>query len=117
MSLNPGQRRSLGLVGALIGATLVALTFYLTGMKVGLFLTGLLSYEGMTLVNSHAGDTISEAIWKLASRPLVPLLFGMGLAWALTAGIITSVWLAVATGVLYGHFFWQTQQVYDSANK
>jgi len=45
----------------------------------------LLAYEGVTLFNSRDGDTISEIIWYLSKRPLVPFLFGL----------------------LMGHFFWQ----------
>lgn len=44
----------------------------------------LLLYEGWTLINGTPNDTISESIWRLADRPLVPFLFGF----------------------LMGHFFW-----------
>lgn len=45
-----------------------------------------LLYEGWTLVNHTAGDTISEAVWSISTkRPIVPF----------------------ALGFLMGHFFWQ----------
>jgi hypothetical protein len=41
-------------------------------------------YEIWSLKSPQTGDTISEIIWKLAKRPIVPFAFG----------------------VLMGHFFW-----------
>ena len=49
---------------------------------------GMLVYEGITLFNKVDGDTISEIIWALSKRPLVPFAFGM----------------------LMGHFFWQMEK-------
>ncbi len=46
---------------------------------------GLFLYEAVALLNSKSGDTISEIVWHLSQRPLVPFLFGL----------------------LCGHFFWQ----------
>lgn len=46
----------------------------------------LIAYEAYTLLNAIPGDTLSEAVWRVASeRPLIPFL----------------------AGVLCGHFFWQ----------
>lgn len=50
-----------------------------------LLASGLVIYEAITLFNKSSGDTISEIIWYLSKRPLVPFLFGL----------------------LMGHFFWQ----------
>jgi hypothetical protein len=47
----------------------------------------LLIYEGYTLINKTPGDTLSEAVWKVSSHPLVPFL----------------------AGFLCGHFFWQSR--------
>lgn len=49
---------------------------------------GLLAYEGWTVANNTPGDTLSEAVWSVASYPLVPLL----------------------VGILIGHFFWQRRR-------
>jgi hypothetical protein len=46
---------------------------------------GILGYEAWALFNRTPGDTISEIIWDLSKRPLIPFVFG---------------WLA-------GHFFGQ----------
>ena len=45
---------------------------------------GLLVYEGVAVYTKRDGDTISEIVWYLSARPLVPFLFGL----------------------LMGHFFW-----------
>ena len=56
------------------------MTYVFVALIFGLFL-----YEAITLFNKSSGDTISEIIWYLSKRPLVPFLFGL----------------------LMGHFFWQ----------
>lgn len=44
----------------------------------------LFAYETLALGNHREGDTISEIIWRISKRPLVPFGFGF----------------------LMGHFFW-----------
>ena len=56
------------------------MTYIFIALIISLFV-----YEGITLFNKSSGDTISEIIWYLSKRPLVPFLFGL----------------------LMGHFFWQ----------
>ena len=51
----------------------------------GIMVLGLFIYEGYALINTKPGDTISEIIWAMSKRPLIPFLFGL----------------------LMGHFFWQ----------
>lgn len=63
----------------------------------GVILGGLLAwllYEGYTLVNGEKQDTISERVWRVSKRPMVPFL----------------------AGALMAHFFWQSQEVYEEAN-
>ncbi len=48
----------------------------------GLFL--LFVYEGYAIATTASGDTISEVVWRISERPLVPFAFGL----------------------LMGHFFW-----------
>lgn len=50
-----------------------------------LLVLSMLVYEAYALTNRVSGDTISEIIWDLSKRPLVPFAFGL----------------------LMGHFFWQ----------
>lgn len=50
-----------------------------------------LAYEAYTLANKEEDDTISEFIWSVMRRPLVPFVIG----------------------TLVGHFVWQSQDVYD----
>lgn len=45
----------------------------------------LLAYEFYALATPGADDTISEIVWGLSSRPLIPFVLGF----------------------LMGHFFWQ----------
>jgi hypothetical protein len=53
---------------------------------------GLLAYEVWTLTNKIQEDTLSEEVWRsIPRRPLVSL----------------------AAGMVIGHFFWQSQDVYD----
>lgn len=54
-------------------------------MLFGLLCLALLGYEGLALWTTAPGDTISEIMWQLGQRPLVPF----------------------ALGFLMGHFFWQ----------
>jgi hypothetical protein len=51
----------------------------------GLIVLAAVLYEGYAMFNGRTGDTISEIMWTLSTRPLVPFLIG----------------------VLCGHFFWQ----------
>jgi len=100
-------------VGGVIGVSLVAATFALVGLKWGLFCMGLLIYEGWTFFNKYKNDTISEVIWVLTTRPLVPMLFGLGMGWAISTNYIPisreGIWTAFSIGILYGHFFFQRQ--------
>lgn len=48
----------------------------------------LLAYEMYAVMNSVPGDTLSEAVWKYGQHPMI----------------------AVAVGVLIGHFFWQRKK-------
>jgi hypothetical protein len=47
-------------------------------------LAGLFVYEIVAAVTAPPGDTLSEIVWRLSSRPIVPF----------------------ACGILAGHFFW-----------
>jgi hypothetical protein len=72
------------------------------------FCFALLALEAWSLINSHAGDTISEVIWALNKRPVVPFAFGLGTAHLLTNLIPASpkgLWIAFLVGGLLGHFF------------
>jgi hypothetical protein len=77
-------------------------------------------YEGWTLINRFPEDTLSESVWRLAARPMVPYLFGMAMgAWACWICVrpmlgrpITpeSVLQFGGTMFLMGHFFFQAQR-------
>lgn len=101
------------LVGALMGSVLVWIAFMVAGWKVGLALSIILAYEGWTLVNAYPEDTISESIWRLAKRPLVPWLFGVATGFALAVGLFGPIEKAVLCGAAFAlgaHFFWQKQE-------
>lgn len=72
------------------------------------FCVGLLLFETWTLANEYAGDTISEVVWALNKRPVVPFAFGLAAA-SLLSGVIPhtgkGVWIAFLLGGLHGHFF------------
>lgn len=113
MTLNPGQRRTMLFVGLVMGAGLVLLFRAILPAWAFYLALGVLAIEGFTIVDRYVGNTISEGIWLLSNRPLVPLLFGM----AVGAGLAVSLFsppVAFGLGVLYGHFFWQSQTYYAS---
>lgn len=97
-------------VGLVIGAGIVVTAFTITGPWWGVFCLVLALYEGWTLVNRFREDTISETIWELAARPMVPLLFGVWFGVAAGTGYlgdVVTVLRAFAVGFLFGHFFFQ----------
>src|SRR3989304_363836 len=73
----------------------------------------LLLLEGWTLVNRYAGDTISEVVWYLNARPVVPFAFGLAVASLLRAGGPPpgkGGWIAFLIGGLMGHFFFSRME-------
>jgi len=109
----PDNWRTLLLVGAIIAVGIVFAAFVLTGWRWGLFCLFIAGYEGWTLVNKYKEDTISEAIWLLARRPITVLLFGLVAGIAGGSGYLGEprvVLRAFAIGLLYGHFFFTPVQ-------
>lgn len=77
------------------------------------FCAALLALEAWTLVNRHAGDTISEVVWYLNARPVVPFAFGLAVA-SLLRDVVPAttkgVWIAFLIGGLMGHFFFSRME-------
>ncbi len=96
------------IVGAAIGIGLIVATFALVGWKWGILLSSALLYEGWTLTNSYPEDTISESIWRLSVRPLIPWVGGFATAWWLCHTNPHPV-LILALGFLSGHMWFQRQ--------
>lgn len=98
-------------VGGLIGAALVAVMFLILDWQWALGLAMVLAYEGWTLVNKYPNDTISEIIWELSNRPMVPFIFGAGFVALIAHGVIkptvAGLYVAGSVGFLMGHFFFQ----------
>jgi hypothetical protein len=114
MEPEPQRKITRLVVGGILAAGLIGASFALTGWRWGLFCTGVALYEGWTLVNRYKEDTISETIWELSARPLIPLLFGLLTGWAAGSGYLGDpqvVGRAIAIGFLLGHFFFQRQPV------
>lgn len=104
----PDNWRTLLLVGTIMAFAIIAAAFALTGPRWGTFCLAIALYEGWTLVNAYRDDTISEAIWLLARRPITVLLFGIAMGWGAGSGYLgdpRTVGRAFAIGLLYGHFF------------
>ena len=104
----PDNWRTLLLVGSIIGVAIAVAAFILTGWRWGLFCLAMAAFEAWTLVNQYKEDTISEAVWILARRPITVLLFGLAMGVAGGSGYLgdpTTVLRAFAIGLLYGHFF------------
>jgi hypothetical protein len=100
------------LVGSIIGLALCVAAWYAAGPEIAAILVGLLIYEGWTLVNKFPKDTISEIIWGLAERPMVPFIFGVGCGWLLFESPFAGehAFFIMAVGFLMGHFFFQRNE-------
>lgn len=102
------------IVGAFIGSGLVWAFYRILDVEWFLVALLLLAVEVWSFFNPYEHDTISEVVWGLSERPLVPLLFGVALGWAITSGFIPvtieGLWISVFLGTIMGHFFWQRQE-------
>lgn len=104
----PENWRTLVVVGLFITAIIVLFAFAVLGPYWGSFTLAAAIFEGWTLVNKYKEDTISEAFWFFANRPIVPLLFGILIGIGIGSGYLGEprvVARAFAIGLLYGHFF------------
>jgi len=104
----PDNWRTLMLVGGIIAAAIIVAAYILTGVHWGTFYLFIAMYKGWTLINKYKDDTISEAVWILARRPITVLLFGLGMGIAGGSGYLGEprvVLRSFAIGLLYGHFF------------
>ena len=108
VSERPENWRTLVLVGSIMGVAITFTAFALVGWRWGLFCFFLTLWEGWTLTNSYKEDTISEAVWILAKRPITVLIFSIGFAYPAGNGYFGPprvVLLAFIIGLIYGHFF------------
>lgn len=97
-------------VGGSIGIGLIYTAFALWGMRWGLTTLFYCLYEGWTFFNDFANDTISEIIWVLSKRPLVPAVFGIAVGVGVGLGYFgpwQNALTCIIVGGLLGHFFWQ----------
>lgn len=112
-SRRPDNWRTLLLVGALIGFVVVAFAYAVLGPQWGTFCLLLAAYEGWTLVNAYREDTISEAVWFFAKRPLVPHILGLLVGIACASGYLGEPRTALrcyAIGMVGGHFFFSREE-------
>jgi hypothetical protein len=94
-------------VSGAIAIGLLVAAYVVFGPIWGLVVIGAGIYEAWTLVNRWPHDTISEIVWELAERPLVPFMFGIVTGWMFTTGIFSNPFATLSWGFLMGHFFWQ----------
>ena len=97
-------------VGGIIGTALLVAAFAILGWKGGLIASAALLYEAWTLVNPFPDDTLSEAVWEYAARPMVPYIFGIASGWALAAHVFPNQYAVFAWAFLMGHFFFQAHR-------
>jgi hypothetical protein len=97
------------IVCGLMGLGGIVFAFYQWTVPEAVFLTLLLSLEAWALTNRYRGDTISEVIWWLSARPLVPFVFGLTTGGLMAADILVDRWAVALAFMLNGHFFWQAQ--------
>ena len=103
-------------VGGVIAIGIIWTAFVLTGPKWGFFCMAVAIFEGWTLVNNRKGDTISEALWEYAHRPLIPMLGGVVIGFATGSGYLgdpETVLRALVIGGLASHFWFQGDVVYQ----
>lgn len=103
-----------------LGTAFAWLTYLLVGWKWFLFLLSCLLYEGWTLINQYPHDTITETMWALMKRPLIPFLLG-GASVALLIFILPltleGLFIAFLLGMLMGHWVFQAQRVYENGHE
>lgn len=99
-----GRHTNLVVGGALGVGLVIAFWFILPRLWFWVACTFLL-YEAWTLINSEKYDTLSESVWRLSARPLVPFLFGVFTGQATETGWFTNPWMAGAWYFLMAHFF------------
>lgn len=100
-------------VGGTLGIGFTILAFYAAGWKLGALLTFFLLYEAWTFFNPYEHDTISEVVWALSDRPMVPWVFGVACGAGLAAGVFgepKAAILCAACFFLQGHFFFQRHE-------
>lgn len=103
---NRGFKRSLIVWGVLIGAGLLfAIHAWVPDHRARAVFYAICLYEAYTLIDRWKGNTLSEALWFLSQRPLIPFLFGAAAGIAIGRGAIDP--FSVSIGMLCGHFFWQ----------
>lgn len=113
VKLPSGKSLSTGVVAGVMLLGLVWFMYAVLPRPIFIATLGVLLYEVYTLINEHPQDTISESIWRLNRRPLVPMGFGFAIGVMLAWGFM-STWVCAAVGVLFGHFFWQRGDVCSS---
>jgi len=100
-------------VGGLLGVGLLAFFWFVLTLPWFIAATLLLAYEAWTFFNRYKHDTISEVIWELVKRPLVPFILGAGCVGLISHGVIKpsmeGLYVTLALGVLMGHFVFQRQ--------
>lgn len=112
--LNRGMKRSLMVWGLLMGAGVAWAIFdWSPDARTRNVLLVIAIIEFVTVIDRWKGNTLSEALWFLNRRPLVPMLFGVALGMAVGQGLIDP--FSAAIGLLYGHFFWQAGDVVGDA--
>lgn len=109
----PDNWRTLLLVGGIMAIGIIFAGYAFLGARWGTFALFLCGWEGWTLLNKYKEDTISEAIWILARRPITVLLFALGFGVPAGAGYfgdMNTICRGFAIGLLYGHFFFTPVQ-------
>lgn len=100
-------------VGGLLGAATLAFIWLIMPPAWAVACSLLLAYEGWTFGNRYAHDTISEVVWELTKRPLVPFMLGAASVALLAHGVVKptteGLYVALSVGMIMGHFVWQRQ--------
>lgn len=100
-------------VGGVLGAGVLAFIWLVMPPMWAIGASLLLVYEAWTFGNRYVNDTISEVVWELVKRPLVPFMLGAAAVALLAHGIvkpnIEGLYVSLAVGMIMGHFVWQRQ--------
>ena len=102
---NLGTRISDLIVGAIVGVFVLYICWLILPWRVFKWAcAGLLLYEGWTLIDHWANNTLSESVARLDKKqPLIRLIAGIAIGWGFGLHLIDP--LSTCIGILTGHFF------------
>jgi hypothetical protein len=101
---------------SVLALCLSVFVYFILGALYGTVAVFFMVYESLTLISRYPNATISESIWRLSARPIVPFIFGISCGVGLATKVLKDPYLIASIFFLMGHFFFQAQTNVDKAN-